>query len=195
MIVAWIWSGIWYVLLDPIKWVLCWALNEDGFRDMVSWRKEKKRSLERASKEESGEAFQVGLFSLLPRLGLPAGCPALAMCGFRFAWCPWVGWKGLRPSTEGSGFAVMARHTRSLTHSLTLLSPDSSLPQGPAGFAPATYANPLGRASMSKPVAAVLDRKSAALVPINRQSMVSGGPLVRNWGMIAGSGGTGVPTC
>ncbi len=33
MLVAWIWSAIWYVLLDPIKWALCWILNEDGFKD------------------------------------------------------------------------------------------------------------------------------------------------------------------
>lgn len=36
VIVAWIWAAIWYVLLDPIKWALCWVLNEDGFRDTVS---------------------------------------------------------------------------------------------------------------------------------------------------------------
>uniref|UniRef100_A0A7S0S4X3 P-type H(+)-exporting transporter n=1 Tax=Chlamydomonas leiostraca TaxID=1034604 RepID=A0A7S0S4X3_9CHLO len=100
VIVAWIWSAIWYVLLDPIKWAMYWILNEDGFRDQVAFRHEKKRTLERSSKEQTGEVFN-----------------------------------------------------------------------GPAGFAPANYANPLGRASMSKPVSAVLDRKSAALVPINRTSM------------------------
>ena len=35
VIVAWIWSAIWYILLDPIKWALCWILNEDGFRDGI----------------------------------------------------------------------------------------------------------------------------------------------------------------
>lgn len=34
VIVALIWSIIWYVALDPIKWAMAWALNEDGFRDM-----------------------------------------------------------------------------------------------------------------------------------------------------------------
>jgi hypothetical protein len=36
VIVAWVWSAIWYVMLDPIKWALAWVLNEDGFRDQVS---------------------------------------------------------------------------------------------------------------------------------------------------------------
>lgn len=100
VIVAWIWAAIWYVLLDPIKWAMYWILNEDGFRDEVSFRKQKKRTLERASKEQTGELYT-----------------------------------------------------------------------GPAGFAPASYVNPLGRASMAKPVCAVLDRASAALVPVNRTSM------------------------
>jgi hypothetical protein len=41
---------------------------------------------------------------------------------------------------------------------------------GPPGFGPAGYNNPLGRTSMSKPVASVLDRASATLVPIQRNS-------------------------
>jgi H+-transporting ATPase len=36
VIVAWIWSALWYLLLDPLKWIMCWILNEDGFRDQVS---------------------------------------------------------------------------------------------------------------------------------------------------------------
>jgi ammonia channel protein AmtB len=35
VIVAWIWSAIWYLPLDLIKWGMCWVLNEDGFRDRV----------------------------------------------------------------------------------------------------------------------------------------------------------------
>ena len=34
VVVAIIWSVIWYLGLDPIKWVLAWILNEDGFRDL-----------------------------------------------------------------------------------------------------------------------------------------------------------------
>lgn len=37
VLVAWIWSAIWYVLLDPIKWALCWILNEDGFRNREAY--------------------------------------------------------------------------------------------------------------------------------------------------------------
>ena len=32
MIVAWIWSIIFYLGLDPIKWAMAYAMNEDGFR-------------------------------------------------------------------------------------------------------------------------------------------------------------------
>nr|QEH60479.1 H+-translocating ATPase P-type [Dunaliella maritima] len=101
VIVAWIWSAIWYVLLDPIKWILFWILNEEGFRDTMSWRESTKRSLDRRSKDDIGD--------------------------------------------------------KEFT--------------GPSGMVPANYSNPLGRASMSKPVSAVLDRKSASLVAINRNSM------------------------
>lgn len=34
VVVALIWSIIWYVALDPIKWIMAWMLNEDGFRDI-----------------------------------------------------------------------------------------------------------------------------------------------------------------
>jgi len=37
---------------------------------------------------------------------------------------------------------------------------------------PANFSNPLGRASMTMPVTGVLDRSSAAVVAINRNSMV-----------------------
>ena len=33
-----------------------------------------------------------------------------------------------------------------------------------------TYMNPLGRASLSKPISQALDRKSASIVPIHRNS-------------------------
>lgn len=35
VIVAWIWSAIWYFPLDLIKWAGAYILNEDGFRDQV----------------------------------------------------------------------------------------------------------------------------------------------------------------
>lgn len=31
-IVAWIWAMIWYVGLDPVKWMIMWILNEEGIR-------------------------------------------------------------------------------------------------------------------------------------------------------------------
>ena len=33
VVVGIIWSIIWYVGLDPIKWLMAYILNEDGFRD------------------------------------------------------------------------------------------------------------------------------------------------------------------
>ncbi|GLI62247.1 hypothetical protein VaNZ11_004843 [Volvox africanus] len=95
VIVAWIWSGIWYVLLDPIKWILCWVLNEDGFRDVSSARFERRQELQRISQEKTVDM---------------------------------------------------------------------------AGMTTPTISNPLGRASIQKPVAMVLDRASAALVPVHRTS-------------------------
>ncbi len=38
MIVAWIWSIIWYLGLDPIKWVMMYILNEDGVRDRNAFK-------------------------------------------------------------------------------------------------------------------------------------------------------------
>jgi hypothetical protein len=32
VIVAWIWSILFYLGLDPIKWAMAYAMNEDGFR-------------------------------------------------------------------------------------------------------------------------------------------------------------------
>lgn len=42
VIVAWIWSLIWYLGLDPIKWMMMYALNEDGVRNRGA-HKEAKR--------------------------------------------------------------------------------------------------------------------------------------------------------
>ncbi|KAF8059373.1 PMA1 [Scenedesmus sp. PABB004] len=39
VIVAWIWSALWYLALDPIKWGLMWCLNEEGVRSRASWRR------------------------------------------------------------------------------------------------------------------------------------------------------------
>lgn len=96
VIVAWIWAMIWYIPMDPLKWALCWILNEDGFRNTPGWKAEKKRANATTKKE--------GDFN------------------------------------------------------------------GPAGMVNATHANPMGRASMSKPASSVLDRASAAVVAVKRDS-------------------------
>ena len=42
MIVAWIWSIIWYLGLDPIKWVMMYILNEDGVRNRHAFHEAKR---------------------------------------------------------------------------------------------------------------------------------------------------------
>ena len=32
VIVAWVWSLMWYVALDPIKWAMAYILDEEGIR-------------------------------------------------------------------------------------------------------------------------------------------------------------------
>ncbi|PNH02174.1 Plasma membrane ATPase [Tetrabaena socialis] len=95
VLVAWIWSFIWYVLLDPIKWGLCWMLNEDGFRDVVGFRHNRRMEMQKTSMEK----------------GVDLG-----------------------------------------------------------GMTAPTISNPLGRASLTMPVSMVLDRASAALVPVHRNA-------------------------
>jgi H+-transporting ATPase len=43
IVVAVIWSIIWYFALDPIKWAMMWIMNEDGFRDMAAHKKDQDR--------------------------------------------------------------------------------------------------------------------------------------------------------
>ncbi len=124
---------IWYVLLDPIKWALCWILNEDGFRDQV-----------RRSSSSPG-----------PR---PALRPA------RNRPSP-VSHAALRPPSSQPAWRRQTKRA-----SLQRNSVKEQEVVGPAGLVGATHSNPLGRASMSKPVAAVLDRTSAAVVAVKRDS-------------------------
>ncbi|KAG1652728.1 hypothetical protein FOA52_007442 [Chlamydomonas sp. UWO 241] len=96
VVVAWVWSIVWYMPMDPIKWCLCWILNEDGFRNIKAWEKQKLESA--PSRIKSDEGVTVG------------------------------------------------------------------------GVGAVSAANPLGRVSLSNAPAKVLDRKSAAVVAITRNS-------------------------
>ena len=40
MFVAWVWSILWYLALDPLRWALSWCLNENGMRNRSTWRSE-----------------------------------------------------------------------------------------------------------------------------------------------------------
>ena len=37
---AWVWSLLWYLVLDPLKWALAWILNEGGMRSSDTWLRE-----------------------------------------------------------------------------------------------------------------------------------------------------------
>lgn len=76
VLVAWIWSAMWYVLLDPIKWGLAYALNEDGFRDRASWLKAKKRSAP-VHVDKERELGPAGMMA--PTYGNPLGRASLAV--------------------------------------------------------------------------------------------------------------------
>lgn len=93
VIVAWIWSAIWHIPLDIVKWILCYILNDDGFRDKVAYAEDHQHRANIQPKEN-----------------------------------------------ELSGMV-----------------------------APST-GNPLGRVSLKQPVSQVLDRKSASVVPVSRNS-------------------------
>ncbi|KAK9829684.1 hypothetical protein WJX72_007324 [[Myrmecia] bisecta] len=55
LIVAWVWSIIWYMGLDPIKWLLAFLLNEDGMRDLALHKKEQKEVVGRMERRPSEE--------------------------------------------------------------------------------------------------------------------------------------------
>lgn len=42
--VAWVWSLLWYLALDPLKWALAWVLNENGVRSSATWLREQVRA-------------------------------------------------------------------------------------------------------------------------------------------------------
>lgn len=102
VIVAWVWSAIWYMGLDPIKFALCWILNEDGFRDRKAFEEAQAKStaLDRRSRESNPDNNTMDLH----------------------------------------------------------------------GVVGATHLNPLGRASLTKPVNQYIQSASAAIVPIARNS-------------------------
>ncbi|KAK9905489.1 hypothetical protein WJX75_000844 [Coccomyxa subellipsoidea] len=56
VIVAWIWSLIWYIGLDPIKWAMMYILNEDGWRNKKAFHAEKKAAIKAKPDEPAGVA-------------------------------------------------------------------------------------------------------------------------------------------
>eukprot|EP00879_Flechtneria_rotunda_P000106 GHRR01000160.1.p1 GENE.GHRR01000160.1~~GHRR01000160.1.p1 ORF type:complete len:747 (+),score=230.67 GHRR01000160.1:4862-7102(+) len=60
VLVAWIWSLIWYIGLDPLKWTLMWALNEDGYRSRHSWKRHIRNRARPATKTGEENTVTVG---------------------------------------------------------------------------------------------------------------------------------------
>eukprot|EP00878_Enallax_costatus_P000726 GHUV01000839.1.p1 GENE.GHUV01000839.1~~GHUV01000839.1.p1 ORF type:complete len:832 (+),score=189.21 GHUV01000839.1:2414-4909(+) len=60
IVVAWIWSIIWYMALDPIKWLLMWLLNEEGWRDKHIIRDHLTRRRRHPAKTGEEHYVQVG---------------------------------------------------------------------------------------------------------------------------------------
>ncbi|KAK9833068.1 hypothetical protein WJX74_006281 [Apatococcus lobatus] len=54
VLVAWIWSFAWYLLLDPLKWIMAYVMNEDGFRSQGRW-KAANRKRGAARRKEAGD--------------------------------------------------------------------------------------------------------------------------------------------
>mmetsp|Transcript_11130 Transcript_11130/g.33371 ORF Transcript_11130/g.33371 Transcript_11130/m.33371 type:complete len:1061 (-) Transcript_11130:545-3727(-) len=89
IVVAIIWSLIWYIGLDPIKWAMMWILNEDGMRDMAKHKlSQDRRQVTAKDPNENtvggmgsgGYANPLGRASVAGPLVPPgeAGAPALA---------------------------------------------------------------------------------------------------------------------
>ena len=57
VLVAWIWSFAWYLLLDPLKWAMAYIMNEDGFRSQGRWKaaNRKRGAARRLEQGEKGE--------------------------------------------------------------------------------------------------------------------------------------------
>jgi len=60
VVVAIIWSIIWYLGLDPIKWVLAWILNEDGFRDLKAHHASQDKRAGVSKKDENAVGGVIG---------------------------------------------------------------------------------------------------------------------------------------
>lgn len=79
-LVAWIWSFIWYVPLDAIKWAIAYVLNEDGFRDRMHGRTPATIAAEQAVATEgekpSMARVSAGARPALGRTSVQVGAPS-----------------------------------------------------------------------------------------------------------------------
>ena len=101
VIVAWIWAILFYLGLDPIKWAMAWAMNEDGFRT---------RTLQRRRREPPPEVRTSGVHCMAFRVGAWTCCStALAdRCSRRrHARDVWRVWQGLRLSDSACLAALL----------------------------------------------------------------------------------------
>lgn len=55
VLVAWIWSFAFYLLLDPLKWIMAYIMNEDGFRSQGRWKAANRKRGAQRRKEAGGK--------------------------------------------------------------------------------------------------------------------------------------------
>ncbi|KIZ00694.1 hypothetical protein MNEG_7267 [Monoraphidium neglectum] len=60
VVVAWIWSLLWHLGLDPIKWFMAWVLNEEGVRSRSSYASWLRRRARDPTKTGEETTIQVG---------------------------------------------------------------------------------------------------------------------------------------
>ena len=92
VIVAWIWSILFYLGLDPIKWAMAWAMNEDGFRTRTLNRRRQQPPPEVRPGMCAAATSQDGLVASGKQAWLLyAGCSGPLMMSKCSKWCPDAG--------------------------------------------------------------------------------------------------------
>ena len=76
VLVSWIWSLIWHMPLDLIKWIMAYILNEDGFRQRIHGKKPTNIATETANVDLPDQARALLLHA--PHRRQVSACWALA---------------------------------------------------------------------------------------------------------------------
>jgi hypothetical protein len=155
-VVAWIWSFIWHIPLDGIKWAMAYILNEDGFRDRMHGRDP--ATLASTAKVNLGEGDGLGPAEGKPSVGRTSlGRTSL---GRTSAGRPNIGRNSVQGAfiKGGGGTGAFGRMSAG---------PSDNRPQNEIQTVqggPATWTNPTGRVSVQFAPGA-LERASVVSVP------------------------------